>query len=606
MHHRDAVDLELDRRLDERPDGVVGRAGPGVAQHVGLPGCEPEGLVHIDAAVHAGEDGEPAGGDRSQIASVELGGVLGVALEQIFEVLHDGSLEDPLRCVNRSTVKGADRTIDALQTPAGIHRRSGRAWHRSHMDDEPSPPSSAGTPAASEAAATMPPWLPRAMMLFFGGVVLLLAGEWLLVRLSSLILMLVVSLFLSFALEPAVDWLAQRGWRRGSATGLVLSVLFIGTVLFLGAIGKLVVDQVSQFIDQAPNKAQSIEDWANRTFGTSLSSDKIAEEFNNPDGPIRTFATKLAGNALGFSISALGVVFQFFTILLFTFYLVADGPRFRRTICSFLRPDRQREVLANWEIAIQKTGGYIYSRLLLGGLSAMFHYVAFVIIGVPYAIALALFVGLVSQFVPVVGTYIAGALPTLIALAVNPVDAVWVLGFALVCGMPPQTVWAGEKVSIKLGHVLDTKHPYHIGAEHFANRVRELTNGRVEVQVFPSSQLGGEREMAEAIQFGTLESAAIMAAVAGRFVREFDIFNLPFLFRDFAHVYKVLDGPFGEELNQASIKKGFRVLGIYVGGSRSVYARKPISDLASLKGMKIRQQLVHALDGGLDDPVLPD
>ncbi|MGZ4758077.1 MAG: AI-2E family transporter, partial [Acidimicrobiales bacterium] len=88
----------------------------------------------------------------------------------------------------------------------------------------------------------------------------------------------------------------------------------------------------------------------------------------------------------------------------FTFYLVADGPRFRRTICSFLRPDRQREVLANWEIAIQKTGGYIYSRMLLGGLSAFFHYLAFVLIGVPYAIA----------------------------LAVNPVDALWVLGFALV------------------------------------------------------------------------------------------------------------------------------------------------------------------------------
>ena len=73
-----------------------------------------------------------------------------------------------------------------------------------------------------------------------------------------------------------------------------------------------------------------------------------------------------------------------------------------------------------------------YSRLLLGLLSAFFHYLAFVLIGVPYAIALALFVGLVSQFVPVIGTYIAGALPTLVALAISPADALWVLGFALV------------------------------------------------------------------------------------------------------------------------------------------------------------------------------
>lgn len=147
---------------------------------------------------------------------------------------------------------------------------------------------------------------------------------------------------------------------------------------------------------------------------------------------------------------------------------------------------------------------------------------------------------------------------------------------------------AGEKVSVKLGHVLDTKHPYHIGAVHFAERAQALSGGKLEVQIYPSSQLGGEREMAEAIQFGTLESATVMAAVASRFVREFEVFNLPFLFRDFPHVYKVLDGAFGEELSQASSKKGFRLLGIYVGGSRSVYARKPVSDLASLKGMKIR------------------
>jgi predicted PurR-regulated permease PerM len=278
----------------------------------------------------------------------------------------------------------------------------------------------------------MPAWVPRALLLFFVGVVAVLAGGWLLDRLGNLLLTLFVALFLSFALEPAVDALARRGWRRGSATGLVLVVLLVLSVLFLGAVGKLVVDQVSEAIDQAPTKLQNIADWINSTFGTHLSSDQVANEFSKPDGPIRNFATRLAGNAVGFSLSAVGVVFQFFTILLFTFYLVADGPRFRRTICSFLRPEHQREVLANWEVAISKTGGYLYSRLLLGLLSAFFHYLGFLILGVPYAEALALFVGVVSQFVPVVGTYIAGAFPTLVALAVSPADALWVLGFVVV------------------------------------------------------------------------------------------------------------------------------------------------------------------------------
>ena len=170
----------------------------------------------------------------------------------------------------------------------------------------------------------------------------------------------------------------------------------------------------------------------------------------------------------------------------------------------------------------------------------------------------------------------------------NLVLTVLALGFAQLAVAFPGVAPAGEKVTIKIGHVLDTKAPYHVGAEHFAKRLRELSGGRIDAQVYPSSQLGNEREMVEAIQFGTVESAGITTAIVSRFVRELDIFNLPFLFRDFAHVYKVLDSPFGEELNQAALKKGLRILGLWVGGTRSVYARKPISDLATLKGLKIR------------------
>jgi tripartite ATP-independent transporter DctP family solute receptor len=153
--------------------------------------------------------------------------------------------------------------------------------------------------------------------------------------------------------------------------------------------------------------------------------------------------------------------------------------------------------------------------------------------------------------------------------------------------LPPRFAAGAEKV-LKLGHVVDTKHPYHLGAEFFAKRVAELTKGKVEVQVFPSSQLGNDREQLEGLQLGTQDIAVPNSAVAARFIKELDIFNLPFLFRDFQHIYKVLDSKFGEDINQAAQKKGYRVLGWWVGGSRSVYARKPITDLASMKGMKIR------------------
>jgi predicted PurR-regulated permease PerM len=312
------------------------------------------------------------------------------------------------------------------------------------MADEPSaheppaatPPSEGGGAGPTDAgwlgsSEAMPPWIPRAMVWFFGGVVALFVGSWLLGRLRDLLVTLVIALFISFALEPAVNVLAARGWRRGTATALVFTTFVVLSLVFVGAVGKVVFDETNNLIDNAPGYISDAEDWLNRTFDLNLSSDTLSEQLSDPNGPFRSFVTSAAGNAVGLSFSVVGVVFRLFTIALFVFYLVADGPRFRRVVCSFLRPQRQRMVLDTWEIAIQKTGGYIYSRGLLAVLSGFFHWIAFTVIGVKYAIALAVFVGLVSQFVPVVGTYIAAGLPILIALASSPADAVWVAAFAI-------------------------------------------------------------------------------------------------------------------------------------------------------------------------------
>jgi predicted PurR-regulated permease PerM len=137
----------------------------------------------------------------------------------------------------------------------------------------------------------------------------------------------------------------------------------------------------------------------------------------------------LAGNALGIGATALAVLFQLLAVVLFTFYLSADGPKIRRGVCALLPPPRQREVLRAWEIAIDKTGGYIYSRALLALISAVAHYIVMRVLGVPNALTLALWVGVVSQFIPAVGTYLAGAVPVLVALAVSPVTALWMLVF---------------------------------------------------------------------------------------------------------------------------------------------------------------------------------
>ena len=154
------------------------------------------------------------------------------------------------------------------------------------------------------------------------------------------------------------------------------------------------------------------------------------KEFQSED--VQGLATDLGSRALGLGISAVGMLFKLFTIGLFTFYMVADGPRFRRSVLSFLPAARQERVADGWEVAIQKTGGYIYSRGVLALASAVATTVVLEILDVDYALALGLWTGLVSQFIPTIGTYLAGALPVLVALLDDPGHALVILVFLLV------------------------------------------------------------------------------------------------------------------------------------------------------------------------------
>jgi len=290
------------------------------------------------------------------------------------------------------------------------------------------PTSAAGAPQAPDPRA-MPPWLPQAIGLFLLGVAGLFVVWWLLLRLRTLLILLLVSLFLAIAIEPAVNRLARRGWRRGAATAVVFLVLFVAAAGFVVAIGSLVVGQVSNLADAVPGYVEETIALVNRTFDANLSSDTLVAQLSSAESPVRRFATGLAGSALGLGAQLLTLLFQLLTVALFTFYFAADGPRFRRAVFSVLPPQRQREVLRAWDVAVEQTGGYVYSRALLAAASATATWAFLWLIGVPNPLALAIWVGLVSQFVPTVGTYLAGALPALVALLSSPLDAVWVVAF---------------------------------------------------------------------------------------------------------------------------------------------------------------------------------
>jgi predicted PurR-regulated permease PerM len=210
---------------------------------------------------------------------------------------------------------------------------------------------------------------------------------------------------------------------------VVFLVLFVAAAGFVIAISSLVVDQVSNLADAIPGYVEETIAFVNRTFDTNLSSDTLVAELSSAESPVQRFATGLAGSALGVGVQLLTLVFQLLTVALFTFYFAADGPRFRRAVLSVLAPRRQRELLRAWDLAVQQTGGYVYSRALLAAASTIATWVFLSLIGVPNPLALAIWVGVVSQFVPTVGTYLAGALPALVALLSSPLDAVWVVVF---------------------------------------------------------------------------------------------------------------------------------------------------------------------------------
>jgi predicted PurR-regulated permease PerM len=275
--------------------------------------------------------------------------------------------------------------------------------------------------------ARLPLWFPKALALTGVGVLVWLALYGFLGQVRQLLIWLLISLFLSFALEPAVNWLARHGWKRGLGTGAVLLVLLLLGIGLVASMVPLVITQIQDLIDKVPGWLRDLNSHTHTWFGFTFSTKNLVDNLDKIKKNLGSYASDIAKNLLHVVGTVVGLIFQLLTIALFTFYLVADGPRFRRTVCSFLSPERQRRVLTTWEVAIEKTGGYLYSRLLLALCSGIYTFIALSVLGVPFAAALALWMGLVSQFVPVVGTYIAMLLPILVALGVSPATALVVL-----------------------------------------------------------------------------------------------------------------------------------------------------------------------------------
>ena len=151
---------------------------------------------------------------------------------------------------------------------------------------------------------------------------------------------------------------------------------------------------------------------------------------------------------------------------------------------------------------------------------------------------------------------------------------------------------AQAKIVLKATDVHPLGYPTVEAVVRMGKRLETATNGRISIQMFPSMQLGGEKEMIEQAQVGALQIARISLGPMGPLVPELNAFNLPFVFRDPAHMTKVVTGPIGDEmLKKLSDHPTANLIGLcwMNGGTRNVYnSKKPIRSAEDLKGLKIR------------------
>ncbi|MCH4210073.1 AI-2E family transporter [Bifidobacterium sp.] len=229
---------------------------------------------------------------------------------------------------------------------------------------------------------------------------------------------IVISLFIALAIEPLVMRLVAHGWRRGAAAGTSLIGLMMVVLALLGLFGNMFVQQVLSMVKGLPGLYDQIAKLVsdNSSFKLPAMESLGNEILKNVQ---TSWVTDFAGQALTTTVGFFGFLLNALTILMVTFYVSASGPKMRRSLCQWMAPVAQRRFLLGWTVVQDQISGFLFSRTILAVLNAAFTGIFLAVIHVPYWLPLALFCGIVSQFVPTVGTYIGGALPVIFAWSSN-------------------------------------------------------------------------------------------------------------------------------------------------------------------------------------------
>lgn len=257
-------------------------------------------------------------------------------------------------------------------------------------------------------------------------------AAWVVGVVQHFLFLILLAWLAAIASEPAIRWFLRRGMRRSRATAIVGASVILVVMGLAVVFAQKLFEQAAQLVRSAPATVKSVVDQLNSTFGLQLDASQITTTFRLQPDQIQGVANDLAMGAPGWVGSLLSVLVDLVTVVVFTFYIAAAGPRLIQEVAVWLPPDRQPILGEVWDIAEQKTGGYVDSKIVLAALSALFHGIFFWAIGLPGWLPLALLAGVTAQFVPVIGSLLGAAVPVVVALGDKPITAVWIVVFAVV------------------------------------------------------------------------------------------------------------------------------------------------------------------------------
>ena len=322
------------------------------------------------------------------------------------------------------------------------------------------PTGDAGSDSAARSASGPPPPTQvvhkveieaRIIWQAIGAILFTLVVLWALNQARGIVSMVAISFFFSLALEPLVLGLTRRyEWRRGAAVGVIYLAGFLFVVFMIVILIPSVAQLARTVGENGAEWIANINEFTEDTFGYELSSPgNAADVAEGADEALGEWVDDPFGTIAGIASSGVALIFNLATIAMFTFYFTADAPRVKEAVLRLFEPATQQRIGWTWDTAIEQTGGYFYSRMILFFINGLGFFFTMVAVGVPTAVSvsLALFGGFVSVFIPAIGTYLGAAIPILVTLALQGLTgALIVLAYALVY-QQIENYWLSPKIS---------------------------------------------------------------------------------------------------------------------------------------------------------------